>query len=81
MFMRTGNSVVSEEVQRCDQEEEKRRSGHPREAGEREGHSTTVRTSGLRWGEPVSPNFALIPEVQLTGLTVHDGSLFFAVSC
>lgn len=39
------------------------------------------RTSGLRWGEPVSPNFALIPGVHLTRLTIHDGSLLSAVAC
>lgn len=39
------------------------------------------RASGLRWGELVSPNFPLIPEAHLAGLTVHDGSLFSAVAC
>lgn len=41
--MSAENSVASEEVQPWDQGEEKQRSGHPRDAGEREGHSTVAR--------------------------------------
>lgn len=80
--MRTGNSVGSEEVQPCDQGEEKQRSAHPRDAGDRESHSTTVTEQDQRTevGRTCQSKIALIPEVHLTGLTVHDGSSFSAVA-
>lgn len=76
MFMRAGNSKVNQSVTREKGSKDQTIKGM-------QGTGRVIpsggRTSGLRWGEVASPNFALIPEAHLPGLTVHNGSLISVV--
>lgn len=81
MFMRTGNSVASKVVHPVTRE----KGGKDQAIWGMEGTGRVIpplsgsRTSGLRWGEVVSPKFPLIPEAHLPALTVHNGSLISAL--
>lgn len=72
MFMRAGNSKVTQSVTREKGSKDQTIKGMQ---GSGRVIPSEGRTSGLRWGEVASPNFALIPEAHLPVLTVHNGSL------
>lgn len=71
MFMRAGNSITSKVTQPVTTEKGSKDQTIKGMQGTGKVIPSGGRTNGLRWGEVVSPNFALIPEGHLPARTVH----------